>query len=356
MSQSSRPVDVVTLVEHARQGRPRAVARLITLVEDAHPALRAVMAALAPDPGRAAVIGLTGPPGVGKSTITSALIGCFRGRGNRVGVLAVDPSSPFTGGALLGDRIRMQEHGVDGEVFIRSMATRGHLGGLARSTPQALRVLEAAGCDVVLIETVGVGQSEVEVAALADTTIVLLAPGMGDGVQAAKAGVLEIGDVFVVNKADRDGAAATARDLRQMIGHAQRLAPGGWRPPVVSTVASNGTGVAAVLEALDAHRVWLTAQDQQAPQDPEAAQAPKAGTDGLAGRRRRRAEAEIEAIALAELRHRIAALQPGRGLDDLAEAVVAGRTDPYTAADELLAAIAAAPDHHGHHRIPQTDH
>ena len=321
VSQPTRSVDVLGLVDHARQGRPRAVARLISLVEDAHPALREVMAALAREPGRAAVIGLTGPPGVGKSTITSALIGCFRARGDRVGVIAVDPSSPFTGGALLGDRIRMQDHGLDGEVFIRSMATRGHLGGLARSTPQALRVLDAAGCDVVLIETVGVGQSEVEVAALADTTVVLLAPGMGDGVQAAKAGVLEIGDVFVVNKADRDGAAATARDLRQMIGHGQRLEPGGWRPPVLQAVASAGTGINAVVEALDAHRAWLTAGS------------------GLADRRRRRAGGEIEAIALAELQHRIGDLRPGRCLDDLAERVVHGRIDPYAAADELLAAL-----------------
>ncbi|HST84683.1 MAG TPA: methylmalonyl Co-A mutase-associated GTPase MeaB [Kineosporiaceae bacterium] len=323
-------VDVVPLIAQARQGQPRAVARLITLVEDAHPALREVMAALAQYTGRAAVIGLTGPPGVGKSTTTSALIGSFRQRGYRVGVLAVDPSSPFSGGALLGDRIRMQEHGVDSEVFIRSMATRGHLGGLARSTPQALRVLDAAGCDVVLIETVGVGQSEIEVAALADTTVVLLAPGMGDGVQAAKAGILEVGDVFVVNKADRDGAAATARDLRQMIAHGQRREPGGWRPPVVSTVASTGSGIEAVVEALDGHRAWLLSRD--------------ATPDGLTGRRRRRAAAEIEAITLAELRSRIGYLRPGRRLDDLAGDVVGGRIDPYAAADLLLAALATGAD------------
>jgi LAO/AO transport system kinase len=323
-------VDVAGLIAQARQGRPRAVARLITLVEDAHPALRDVMAALAQYTGRAAVIGLTGPPGVGKSTTTSALIGNFRQRGYRVGVLAVDPSSPFSGGALLGDRIRMQEHGLDGEVFIRSMATRGHLGGLARSTPQALRVLDAAGCDVVLIETVGVGQSEIEVAALADTTVVLLAPGMGDGVQAAKAGILEIGDVFVVNKADRDGAAATARDLRQMIAHGQRREPGGWRPPVVSTVASAGSGIEAVVEALDEHRAWLLSRD--------------ATSDGLTGRRRRRAAVEIEAITLAELRSRIGYLRPGRRLDDLAGDVVSGRIDPYAAADLLLAALATGAD------------
>jgi LAO/AO transport system kinase len=205
----TREVDVPALVAQARDGRAGAVARLISLVEDAHPALREVMAALAPDTGRATVVGLTGAPGVGKSTTTSALVGELRKAGRRVGVLAVDPSSPFSGGALLGDRVRMQEHALDDGVYIRSMASRGHLGGLAWATPQALRVLDAAGCDVVLVETVGVGQSEVDVAALADTTVVLLAPGMGDGIQAAKAGILEVGDVLVVNKADRDGADAT---------------------------------------------------------------------------------------------------------------------------------------------------
>ena len=178
------------LVERARDGDPRAVARLISQVEDASPTLREVMSLLAPHTGRAAVLGVTGSPGVGKSTTTSALVTTFRVDGRRVGVLAVDPSSPFSGGALLGDRVRMQEHATDPGVYIRSMATRGHLGGLAWATPQALRVLDAAGCDVVIIETVGVGQSEVEVAALADTTLVLLAPGMGDGIQAAKAGIL----------------------------------------------------------------------------------------------------------------------------------------------------------------------
>ena len=198
--------EVSEWVARARAGEPRAVARLISWVEDGSPDVAEVMSLLAPTSGTAHVIGLTGSPGVGKSTTTSALVGALRARGNRVGVIAVDPSSPFSGGALLGDRIRMQEHATDPGVFIRSMASRGHLGGLSATTPQALRVLEAAGCDVILIETVGVGQSEVEVAAAADTTIVLLAPGMGDGIQAAKAGILEIADVLCVNKADRDGA------------------------------------------------------------------------------------------------------------------------------------------------------
>jgi LAO/AO transport system kinase len=321
----TRPVDVGELVEQARAGTPRAVARLISLVEDGHPALREVMAALVtgrrPEP--AAVIGLTGPPGVGKSTVTSALITAFRALEQRVGVLAVDPSSPFSGGALLGDRIRMQEHALDERVFIRSMATRGHLGGLARSTPQALRVLDAAGFDLVLIETVGVGQSEVEIAAMADTTVVLLAPGMGDGIQAAKAGILEVGDVFVVNKADRDGAAATTRELRHMIALAERAGPDGWRPPVLATQALVGKGIDELTAALQRHQAWLRAGGE------------------LAARRRRRAAGEIEAIALAQLRAGVGELPAGRRLDDLADDVVAGRSDPYTGADRLLAALAA---------------
>ena len=202
------------LVSRARNGDPRAVARLISLVEDESPLLREVTAALAPYTGHAKIVGITGSPGVGKSTSTAALVGQLRGADQRVGVLAVDPSSPFSGGALLGDRVRMQDHALDRDVYIRSMASRGHLGGLAWSTPQAIRVLDAAGCDVVLIETVGVGQSEVEIAGLADTTLVLIAPGMGDGIQAAKAGILEIGDIYVINKADRDGADTLRRELR----------------------------------------------------------------------------------------------------------------------------------------------
>lgn len=319
----ARTVDVDDLVRRAREGSPRAVARLISLVEDASPQLRDVMAALAPHSGRAWVIGLTGSPGVGKSTSTSMLVTALRKRDLRVGVLAVDPSSPFSGGALLGDRIRMQDHALDREVYIRSMASRGHLGGLSWSTPQALRVLDACGCDVVLLETVGVGQSEVEVAGTADTTVVLLAPGMGDGIQAAKAGILEIGDVFVVNKADRDGADATVRDIRGMLSLGERRQPGEWRPPVVKAVASKGEGADEVMEALDKHRVWLEE------------------TGELARRRHRRAADEVEALAVTALRERIGDLRSGRGLDELAERVVAGDLDPYSAADKLVAAVAS---------------
>ncbi|MFF4332973.1 methylmalonyl Co-A mutase-associated GTPase MeaB [[Kitasatospora] papulosa] len=314
-------VDVPTLVEQAREGRPRAVARLISLVEGASPQLREVMAALAPLAGHAYVVGLTGSPGVGKSTSTSALVSAYRKAGKRVAVLAVDPSSPFSGGALLGDRVRMSEHASDPGVYIRSMATRGHLGGLAWSAPQAIRVLDAAGCDVILVETVGVGQSEVEIASQADTSVVLLAPGMGDGIQAAKAGILEIGDVYVVNKADRDGADATARELNHMLGLGESRGPGDWRPPIVKTVAARGEGLDEVVEALEKHRAWME----------------ECGV--LAERRTARAAREVETIAVTALRERIADLHGDRRLDALAERIVAGGLDPYAAADELVAGL-----------------
>jgi LAO/AO transport system kinase len=319
-----RAVDVPALVEGARAGDARSVARLISLVEDASPALREVAAALAPHTGGAQVLGLTGSPGVGKSTTTTALVRALRQAGKRVGVLAVDPSSPFSGGALLGDRVRMQDHAGDGGVFIRSMASRGHLGGLSWATPQALRVLDAAGCDVVLIETVGVGQSELEIASLADTTLVLVAPGMGDGIQAAKAGILEVADVFVVNKADRDGADQTVRDLRYMqsLGGRHDLA-GGWRPPICRTVAARDTdnGIDVVLQRVEEHRLWLESSGE----------GPR--------RRAERAAREIEAIALAALRGRIGDLHGSAALGALAAQVVAGETDPYRAADALVAQL-----------------
>jgi LAO/AO transport system kinase len=313
--------NVTELVEGARAGDPRSVARLISLVEDASPLLRDAMAALTPYGGNATVIGLTGAPGVGKSTTTSALVAAYRALDRRVGVLAVDPSSPFSGGALLGDRVRMQDHFTDRGVYIRSMASRGHLGGLAWSTPQALRVLDAAGCDVILVETVGVGQSEVEVAGLADTTVVLLAPGMGDAIQAAKAGILEVGDVYVVNKADRDGADSAVRELRHMLTLGERRQPGDWRPPILRTVASRGEGMDEVVEALDKHRTWLEE------------------TGNLRASRKRRAADEIEAIALTSLRERMGDVRAGRGLDDLADRVVAGELDPYAAADALVEGV-----------------
>ncbi|MBX7469749.1 MULTISPECIES: methylmalonyl Co-A mutase-associated GTPase MeaB [unclassified Streptomyces] len=317
-------VDVPELVAQAREGRPRAVARLISLVEGASPQLREVMAALAPLAGNAYVVGLTGSPGVGKSTSTSALVSAYRRAGKRVGVLAVDPSSPFSGGALLGDRVRMSEHASDPGVYIRSMATRGHLGGLAWAAPQAIRVLDAAGCEVILVETVGVGQSEVEIASQADTSVVLLAPGMGDGIQAAKAGILEIGDLYVVNKADRDGADATARELNHMLGLGESRGPGDWRPPIVKTVAARGEGIDEVLEALEKHHAWMAEHGV------------------LAERRRARAAREVETIAVTALRERIGSLHGDRRLDALAQRIVDGELDPYAAADELVAGITGA--------------
>jgi LAO/AO transport system kinase len=315
-----RSAPVSELVERARGGDSRAVARLISLVEDESPLLRTVMAALAPHAGQAHIVGITGPPGVGKSTSTSALVSSYRAAGKRVGVLAVDPSSPFSGGALLGDRVRMQDHATDSGVFIRSMASRGHLGGLAWSTPQALRVLDAAGFDVVLVETVGVGQSEVEIAGMADTTLVLLAPGMGDGIQAAKAGILEVGDIYVVNKADRDGVQSVTRELRAMLALAER-APDAWAPPILKTVASRNEGVAEVVAKIDERLAWM------------------GGNGVLTERRRSRARDEIEAIAMTALRSRFADLHGDARLDVLAAKVADGDSDPYAAADELIAAL-----------------
>src|SRR5258707_6467731 len=284
MPRRTGPVGEV--VERAREGDSRAVARMISLVEDESPLLREVMAALAPHAGRAHIVGITGSPGVGKSTSTSALVSAYRAVGKRVGVLAVDPSSPFSGGALLGDRVRMQDHATDAGVFIRSMASRGHLGGLAWSTPQAVRVLDAAGFDLVLVETVGVGQAEVEIAGMADSTLVIVAPGLGDAIQAAKAGILEIGDVFVVNKSDKPGAQEAVRDLRGMIAMA-RHGEGDWKPPIVSTTAAAGEGIDDLVSRLDAHGAWL------------------AGSGEGARRRRAPAREEISVIALAELRARM---------------------------------------------------
>ena len=275
--------DVDELIAAARAGRPRAIGRLISAVENVSVQLPMIMKALAPSTGHCSVIGLTGAPGVGKSTTTSMLIRTLRAAGQRVGVLAVDPSSPFSGGALLGDRVRMQEHALDTGTYIRSMATRGHLGGLSVAAPQALRVFDAAGFDVVLVETVGVGQSEVEIAGIADITLVLLAPGMGDGIQAAKAGILEVGDIFVVNKSDRDGTQALIRELRTMIALADRTAEM-WKPPIVSTVAYEGKGMDELLAAVERFRSHQSA------------------TGAGAARRVARSRREVENIALARLR------------------------------------------------------
>jgi GTPase len=313
-------VDVEELIEGVVGGERRAVARAISLVEDGAPELPALSAGVFPRTGGAATVGLTGAPGVGKSTIAAELVRIGRAEGLAMAVLAVDPTSPFTGGALLGDRVRMQEHATDPGVFIRSMATRGHLGGMALAAPEAVRILDAAGYVRILIETVGVGQSEVEVAAQADTTIVVLAPGWGDAVQMAKAGILEVADVFVVNKADRDGANETIRDLRQML---HMGAARDWEPPVITTTASEPQGVPDVWAAIEEHAAHLAA------------------TGGLEARRRDRLVREVEGLAGERFRAlaRAALAADGALGDDL----LARRTDPYAAAAILAERASSAP-------------
>jgi LAO/AO transport system kinase len=309
--------DVSTLVEGLRKHDRRAVARLISLVEDGAAEASQVIKEVYPLTGHASTVGITGAPGAGKSTLIDGLVRRARDADLSVGVIACDPTSPFTGGALLGDRVRMQAHALDEKVFIRSMATRGHLGGLALAAPEAMRVLEAAGADLVVVETVGVGQSEVEVAKQADTTIVVLAPGMGDAVQAAKAGILEVADVFCVNKADKSGANDTARDLRSMLelGHGRDPE---WSPPIVLTTASADEGIDDLWEAVRSHEKHLRAGDR------------------LEERRRARFGAEIREIVGERLK---AALEQAAGadvFDKLTDQVVARELDPYSAADELL--------------------
>jgi LAO/AO transport system kinase len=319
---SRRSADVADLVARTRDSDPRAVARLISLVENDSPLLREVAAALSGFGSQAQVVGLTGAPGVGKSTSTAAIVTALRAQDKRVGVLAVDPSSPFSGGALLGDRVRMQDHATDDGVFIRSMASRGQLGGLSAAVPQALRVLDAAHCDVILVETVGVGQAEVEIASLADTTLLVLAPGMGDGIQAAKAGIIEIADVFVVNKADRDGADQVARDLRYMQSLGGRHSDtGAWRPPILKTSAARSEGIDEVIAAIAKHHDWMERHGE------------------LKRRRRARAATEIEAIAVGEVRQRFAAVHGSAALDAAAARVVDGDTDPYAAAEQLIESL-----------------
>lgn len=316
MQPQSRDPDV--LVERVLARDRGAVARLISAIERGGADATAAVAKLFPHTGGAYTVGITGAPGSGKSTITNALITRVRATGNEIAVLAIDPTSPFSGGAILGDRVRMQDHATDGGVFIRSMATRGHLGGLALATRQAQRVLDAAGLPWVVIETVGVGQVEVDVAAAADTTVVVVNPRWGDGVQANKAGLLEIADVFVVNKADRDGVAETVRDLEMML---DLSVPAQWRPPVIETVATTGVGLDELWGAIGEHRSCVE----------------KSGE--LVRRRRLRLVEELAAIVtarrVAEAAEADDPLTGGR-FDALVERVVAREIDPYAAADELL--------------------
>jgi LAO/AO transport system kinase len=309
-------MDVESLIAGVLAGSARAVARAISLVEDGRAELSELSAGIYARTGAAATVGLTGAPGVGKSTLVAALVYAARDAGRRVAVLAIDPTSPYTGGALLGDRVRMQEHAADPDVFIRSMATRGHLGGMALAAPEAVRILDAAGYDLVIVETVGVGQAEVDVAAATDTALVVLAPGLGDAVQMAKAGILEVADVFVVNKTDRDGAAAVVRELRQMLRLGESRA---WDPPVLSTTAIDSGGVDELWTAIERHRDWLA----------------DSGTLWI----KRKARLLQEVRSLAAERFKLATADALEADGALAERLVERSVDPYAAADALLGHI-----------------
>jgi LAO/AO transport system kinase len=311
------PRDIPALVARAVEGDRGSVAKLISIVESGGPDATAASAALYPHTGNAYTVGLTGAPGAGKSSLTDALIGRIRKDDIEVGVLAIDPTSPFSGGAILGDRVRMQDHATDAGVYIRSMATRGHLGGLALATPRAARVLDAAGKPWIIVETVGVGQVEVEIAGAADTTVVVVNPGWGDGVQANKAGLMEIADLFVVNKADRDGVPETVRDLEMMLdlsGHSD------WRPRIVQTVATRGAGIDELWDAIGEHRAF---QER----------------DGRLGQRREaRLRDELRAIVRARIEDEVVDACRGERFDGLVGRITRRELDPHAAAAELLAA------------------
>jgi len=305
----------VDLLARARGGDKRSIARLVSVVENDEPGAAEAMRALYPQTGRAQIVGITGPPGGGKSTLVNRLAGTYRERASRVAIVAVDPSSPFTGGAILGDRIRMRERFLDEGIFIRSMASRGHAGGLARATARVVNVLDALGTDVILVETVGVGQEEVDVIRVVDTVCLVTVPGLGDDIQAIKAGVLEIADVLVVNKADRPGADETARDLAQMLSLAKDRP---WKTPIVRTSAQSGDGLPQLVDAIDKHRAWSRESGE------------------YVERRRAAARSEVEALLQEALLRELA----GRvGESRLAAAVarVAERSiDPYAAVEDLL--------------------
>jgi len=320
VSRRHRPA--AELFEAALGGDRGALARLLSLIELGDDDARIIGRLAYPLSGEGYTVGLTGAPGAGKSTLTSSIIGHLRAQGLEIAVLAIDPSSPFTGGAILGDRVRMQDHATDPGVFIRSMATRGHLGGLSLATPEAVRVLDAIGRKWIIVETVGVGQVEVEVAGKADTTVVVVNPGWGDSVQANKAGLMEIADVFVINKADRKGVEETARDLMQMLDLSD-LPHDSWRPPIIPTVGPSGDGVPALWEAVLAHRAAAEASGD------------------LRQRRTLRLREELREIVAQRLGRRAREICSGERWDELTDAVVARSTDPWTAADEMLAAVDA---------------
>lgn len=306
-------------IDAARAGDRRALARLLSAIERGDAEAQEINRVAFARAGEAATVGITGAPGAGKSTLTSSTVATARRRGDRVGVLAIDPSSPFSGGALLGDRTRMNDHALDDGVFIRSMATRGHLGGLALATREAIRLLDAVGFPWVLIETVGVGQVEVEVAGAADTTVVVVNPGWGDSVQANKAGLMEVADVFVVNKADRDGASQTVHDIEAMLDLTRGVGADGWRPPVVATVGTTGEGTEALWEAIAGHRAHLVESGQ------------------LAVRRAERLREELRLVVEGRIRAEAEARLAASGGRDAVEAeLLAGALDPWSAADRIL--------------------
>lgn len=314
----ARITDLEILIPKAHEGDRRSLARLISIVENDGPAATAVLAEIFPAGGSAWTTGLTGAPGAGKSTLTDRLIHQARAEGSEVAVVAVDPSSPFSGGAVLGDRVRMQEHIDDSGVYIRSLASRGHLGGISAATPRVIATLDGIGFPEVFVETVGVGQAEVEVAGNTDTTVVVVNPGWGDSVQAAKAGLLEIGDVFVVNKADRPGVHETVRDLTQMLELGGERA---WAPPVITTIGSTGEGVGELWQAVGDHRRYLDASGL------------------LLETRQNRLLAEMEAALLAGVRQRVRSSVPVSTWESLTNEVATRKIDPWSAAEKVLTAL-----------------